>query len=184
MQTVGQHKMIAAGVAAAAVALVAFVLVWFQPQKLLIDERVNEALDAPGPRSEAVPAAGVTGSAAPLNADAEPPLPVGGSFRSLEHATSGRALVLELPDGSRILRLEDLKTSNGPDLVVYLSRLPAGLGWRDYGREFVDLGPLKGNVGNQNYSIPAGTDIETFRSAVIWCRRFAVGFGVAPLDPQ
>ncbi len=68
--------------------------------------------------------------------------------------------------------------------AVYLSRLPAGLGWRDYGREYLNLGPLKGNIGSQNYTIPTEADLAGFRSVVIWCRRFAVGFGVAPLDRQ
>ena len=45
-------------------------------------------------------------------------------------------------------------------------------------------GHLKANRGDQNYVIPAGTDIASFRSAVIWCVRFKVGFGVAPLTPR
>jgi len=52
-----------------------------------------------------------------------------------------------------------------------------------YRNGFIDLGPLKGNRGNQNYAVPAGTDLSKFKSAVIWCRRFLVGFGVAPLLP-
>jgi hypothetical protein len=108
----------------------------------------------------------------------------GGAFRSLEHSTSGEALLIELPDGSRILRLEHLETSNGPDLRVYLSEIPAGDDWHAYGERFVDLGALKGNLGNQNYRIPKGVDVSKYRSAVIWCRRFTVGFGVAPLKPE
>jgi hypothetical protein len=106
-----------------------------------------------------------------------------GGFRSLEHHSTGVARLLRVADGSLFLRFEDLDTSNGPDLVVYLSAREANgdlHGW-DQG-EFVDLGSLKGNVGDQNYLLPAGTDPARYRSAVIWCRRFKVGFAVAPLE--
>jgi hypothetical protein len=92
-------------------------------------------------------------------------------------------VVLRRPGGSLILRLERLSTSNGPDLRVYMSRVPAGSGLHAYRTRFIDLGALKGNRGSQNYAIPAGTDLPAYKSAVIWCRRFAVGFGVAPLLP-
>ena len=66
---------------------------------------------------------------------------------------------------------------------MYLSRVPANSELHAYRTGFIDLGPLKGNRGSQNYAIPAGTDLSAFKSAVIWCRRVAVGFGVAPLQP-
>jgi hypothetical protein len=91
--------------------------------------------------------------------------------------------VLRRPAGRLILRLERLSTSNGPDLRVYLSHVPASADLHAYRTGFIDLGALKGNQGSQNYAIPAGTDLSAFKSAVIWCRRFAVGFGVAPLSP-
>ncbi|MDH3497546.1 MAG: DM13 domain-containing protein, partial [Gemmatimonadota bacterium] len=47
---------------------------------------------------------------------------------------------------------------------------------------FVGLGGLKGNVGDQNYDIPAGTDLTRYRTVTIWCRRFSVNFGSAPLS--
>jgi hypothetical protein len=94
----------------------------------------------------------------------------------------GKAIVLRRPGGSLILRLERLSTSNGPDLRVYLSQVPASGELHAYRTGFIDLGALKGNRGSQNYVIPAGTDLSAFKSAVIWCRRFAVGFGVAPLS--
>jgi hypothetical protein len=81
----------------------------------------------------------------------------------------------------RILRFQDLDTSNGPDLHVYLSELPATDDWRAYGVRYLDLGKLKGNIGSQNYALPEGLDLSRFRSAVVWCERFAVGFGVAGL---
>jgi hypothetical protein len=106
-----------------------------------------------------------------------------GEFSSLEHTTTGAAVVLELEDGSRFLRLDDLDTSNGPDLRVYLSSVPAQDDWYVYDDgDFVDLGALRGNIGSSNYAIPADVDLSRFESAVVWCRRFSVGFGVAPLD--
>ena len=105
-----------------------------------------------------------------------------GEFRSLEHTTTGTARLIALADGSVVLRFDDLDTSNGPDLRVYLSPIAAGPDWHVYGRDALDLGPLKGNRGDHNYVVPRGTDLSRYRSAVVWCRRFTVGFGVAPLD--
>jgi len=104
-----------------------------------------------------------------------------GEFISLEHATSGAASVVELGDGSRFLRIEDLDTSSGPDLRVYLSQAPADGSEDALDDAFVDLGGLKGNQGDQNYEIPDGVDLDDFQSVAIWCRRFSAGFGVAPL---
>ncbi|MGE5290995.1 MAG: DM13 domain-containing protein [Micromonosporaceae bacterium] len=79
------------------------------------------------------------------------------------------------------LRLENLVTSNGPDLRVYLSQVPAGGDVHAYRSRFIDLGPLKGNRGSQNCTVPAGTDLSKFKSAVIWCRRSRCpGHGCAP----
>jgi hypothetical protein len=154
--------------------LLIFVLVWFQPQKLFLNKTVNES--APGVI--------LTAPAGETNRNATPDLQVlrSGSFRSLEHATTGTAVVLRRAAGGLTLRLEHLSTSNGPDLRVYLSHVPASSDLHAYRTGFIDLGALKGNRGNQNYAIPAGTDLSAFKSAVIWCRRFAVGFAVAPLQ--
>ena len=84
--------------------------------------------------------------------------------------------ILTLADGSRLLRIEDLDTSNGPDVKVVLSPDPDG-----YADGAISLGTLKGNKGSQNYAIPNDVDVATFRSVVIWCKRFVVDFGVAPL---
>jgi hypothetical protein len=160
-------------------ALTVFVLVWFQPQKLLVDQRVDEGLPQGVQEEEARPASEGASAREP---QAGPRAIGAGRFRSLEHDTTGRALVLALADGSRYLRFDDLATSNGPELRVYLSEVPAGDDWYAYGERFVDLGALKGNVGDQNYELPDDIDLARYKSAVIWCRRFSVGFGVAPLD--
>jgi hypothetical protein len=178
-----RHRVAALLTAGLAIGVVVFVLVWFEPQKAFLNQTVNEALPVPTATDAAGSAAtspispGSSGAAA---AAAE--TIAAGEFRGLEHRTTGRAVVLKLADGSLVLRFQDLDTLNGPDLHVYLSPVPAGDDIRAYGEGFVDLGPLKGNKGSQNYRIPRGTDLSRYRSAVIWCRRFSVGFGVAPLE--
>ena len=175
-----RHPVVSAA-ALTSVGLIIFVLAWFQPQKLFLNKTVNEPL--PGAIQTAP--AGQADRSATAGGSPQASLQVlrSGLFRSLEHATTGTAVVLRLPDGRLFLRLERLSTSNGPDVRVYLSRVPAGGDRHAYRTEFIDLGPLKGNRGSQNYAIPAGTDLPAFKSAVIWCRRFVVGFGVAPLSP-
>lgn len=106
-----------------------------------------------------------------------------GRFVSQEHDTTGTARVLELADGSRVLRLEGFSTSDGPDVQVWLSDAEAAGddGAYDDGR-YVALGELKATDGNHNYAIPADADLAGLRSAVIWCDRFNVAFGSATLD--
>ncbi|MCA9485612.1 MAG: DM13 domain-containing protein [Nanoarchaeota archaeon] len=90
------------------------------------------------------------------------------------HMTKGEAMVLE--DGSgRYLRFENFEATNGPDLKVYLS---TDLEASDY----VSLGDLKGNIGNQNYEIPEGTDLEKYNNVLVWCEAFGVLFGSADLE--
>lgn len=153
----------------------------FQPWKLWIDEVVNEELPqvTQGGGAPSRGQDGHTGSVDALRVLAT------GQFISHEHATSGTVRVVGLPDGSRVLRLENLDTSNGPALHVWLSNAPVlrgREGWFvfDDGRH-VDLGPLKGNVGNQNYPVPAAVDLGELSSVSIWCERFRVSFGAAEL---
>lgn len=90
------------------------------------------------------------------------------------HNAEGIAKIITLQDGSHIVRLEDFRSTNGPDLYVYLST--------DKGNsDFVGLGRLKGNVGNQNYEIPEGTDLSKYDNVLIWCQAFSVLFGSAEL---
>lgn len=108
-----------------------------------------------------------------------------GELISHEHSTTGTARVLQLEDGSRVLRLEGLDTSNGPDLRVWLTDAPVIEG-RDGWFVFddgasVDLGELRGNQGDANYEIPADVDLDPLTSVSIWCARFAVSFGAAEL---
>jgi hypothetical protein len=107
----------------------------------------------------------------------EPATEASGTFSSDAHPTSGTALVLAgSGTAQRFLRFQDFKTDNGPDLNVYL--VNSGAGGVD---DRVDLGDLKGNIGNQNYELPAGTDVTKYDTVVIWCVRFSVAFGRAAL---
>lgn len=160
----------------------------FQPWRLFTDVEVNEALPgttvtAPADGTGGRP--GDTGEEPAGEEAAAPKVLATGSFISHEHETSGTARVLELADGSRVLRIEDLDTSDGPDLRVWLSDQPVkeGLaGWKvfDDGK-YLELGELKGNKGNANYPIPADADLDELTSVTIWCKRFSVSFGAAAL---
>ncbi|WP_414939215.1 DM13 domain-containing protein [Amycolatopsis sp. cmx-11-51] len=168
-----KRKRVLAVVAAGLVVAVAAGLYWFQPWKLWVNETVQEAL----------PVAPVSESAAP--APKEPAIVATGELISHEHATSGGVRILRAADGSLVLRLENLDTSNGPDLRVWLTDapvVPGKDGWFvfDDGTH-VSAGKLKGNKGSQNYTLPAGTDLARYSSVTIWCDRFDVSFGAAEL---
>src|SRR5918997_1892461 len=93
------------------------------------------------------------------------------------HNAEGMAKVIRLDDSNMILRLENFKATNGPDLYVYLATDKSA-------SDFVDLGRLKGNIGNQNYEIPEGTDFSRYDTVLIWCKAFSVLFGSAELQLQ
>lgn len=108
-----------------------------------------------------------------------------GSFYDIIHVGSGQASVYQLADGSRILRLQSFEVDNGPELHVYLvpiDPVPSSIGIEIPGA--VDLGFLKGNIGDQNYEIPPDLDWSQFKSVVIWCQPFRVPFIAAPLTVQ
>ena len=114
---------------------------------------------------------------------AEPQIVVeaSGSFIDRSHPTEGSAVVLGDGSGQRFLRFEDFRTDNGPDLNVYLSAAPTDAPAGQFDDDFVDLGDLRGNVGSQNYEIPAGLDLDHYSTVAIWCVRFGVVFGAAEL---
>ena len=181
------------------IGLVVFVLVVLQPQKLFIDDKVDEALPGlvvagaaappeqtgtqtpvgqePVATTQAPPADPLEAGLAEAQRTGAPVAVSSGTFSSLDHPASGQAYLVVLPDGSRLLRIEDLDTDNGPDLRVVLSTAEVGTGSYD---DLVELGRLKGNIGSQNYEIPADLDLSGTRSVVIWCERFSSAFGEAP----
>ena len=107
-----------------------------------------------------------------------------GNFRDADsfHKGSGVATIYQLEDGSHVLRFEDFRVTNGPDLRVLLSK---AADISDKGQfqqyEYVELERLKGNIGNQNYEIPGDLMVSDFQSVVIYCKPFHVLFAVAPL---
>lgn len=105
----------------------------------------------------------------------------GGAIDPVHHA-NGIASIYRLDDGQRVLRLENFKSTNGPNLYVYLSGTasPRNSAQLSAAGEF-EVAPLKGNIGNQNYALPAGLDLSKFKSVVIYCKHFHVVFGSAPL---
>jgi hypothetical protein len=158
-----------------------FGLYWFQPWKLFTSKTVNETLPAIEAPADTGPTASPGPTAAPVNR-----LLASGDLITHEHETSGSVKIIQLTDGRIQLAFENLSTSDGPDLRVWLSDQPVvegRAGWHlfDDGR-YVELGPLKANKGNQVYDVPAGTDIDGLTSVSIWCKRFAVSFGAAALQ--
>lgn len=173
-------------------------LLLFEPWLLFVDNEVDE--DLPGGATEVATASGGLDDTGPPptqsdgtggSGDAEPQLTqlAAGDFIDAEHGTTGRAVVLREADGTRYLRLEDLDTSNGPDLHVWITDRPSGgdcegcsdsWGIYDDGA-YLRLGELKANQGSQNYEIPADADLSAMTSVVIWCDRFNVAFGTAPI---
>ena len=91
------------------------------------------------------------------------------------HDAQGDVYTIPLEDGSNVLRLENFQSTNGPDLFVYLST-------DENASEFINLGALKANNGNQNYEIPDDTDLEKYNKVLIWCKSFSVLFGSAELS--
>ena len=168
--------------------VVALPVGWYLLSPLFIDRVVEEEFPV-------VPA---EATAAMEEAMAEPekmmeePMPPGdmasmrilaqGEFYNLAHEGHGKATIYELADGSRVLRFEDFEVLNGPELHVWL--VPVDPVLDTVGVEiagYFDLGPLKGNIGDQNYDLPADLDLSDFKSVVIWCQPFRVPFNAAPL---
>lgn len=141
----------------------------FRPERLFVNAKVSETF--PAMAGEKTGAS--SGSATRL---------VSGSFHSVAHKSSGTATVYKLADGNRVLRFTDFETSNGPDVHVYLvAAKDAADNDTVTGSGFIELGSLKGNIGDQNYDLPPNIDLTRYRAVTIWCRRFSVNFATAPL---
>ncbi|MGH7613970.1 MAG: DM13 domain-containing protein [Gemmatimonadales bacterium] len=133
----------------------------FRPERAFLDTRVSEA--------------------APVDSATVLLL---GEFAPRAHEGRGRAEVLQVADGRRMLRFTEFETLNGPDLQVYLLGSVDAASRRDLDASgFLSLGALKGNAGDQNYEIPADADLAQYRAVSVWCRRFGVNFTTAVLVP-
>jgi hypothetical protein len=157
------------------VGAIALAVAWyaFRPELLFVNKTVNEEL--PVARAGSISMAKGT----------EPMVLAKGDFRGLAHETKGEATVHQLADGNRVLRLTGFETSNGPDVHVYLVAAEVAKDNATVKQAgFLDLGSLKGNKGDQNYEVPADTDLNKYKSVSIWCARFGVNFGAATLGSQ
>jgi hypothetical protein len=137
----------------------------FRPEKLVINQKVNEA--------------------APAALSSEPEALYTGKLEGKVHQTSGRATIYRAADGRHYLRLSDFTTSNGPDVHVLLVRaedkaLDQEIVKGDLDR--VELGALKGSQGDQNYDLPTMVDLNQYQAVAIYCERFQAIFGVAKLE--
>jgi hypothetical protein len=153
-----------------AIAVVAVLVVglwyWFRPDRLFSNVRVDEAMPAAG---------GAAAVAQPLES---------GTFYTILHPTSGKATIYKMADGTHMLRFTNFDTSNGPDVHVYMVAADDAKDAATVERAgFVDLGVIKGNVGDQNYILPGDLDVAKYRAVSIWCKRFSVNFGAAALKP-
>ena len=149
------------------IAAVVVLVAWyaFRPERLVVNRRVNEAMPtAPG--------------------DSSAQNLVSGHFYSILHPTEGTATVYRLGDGARVLRLTSFSTSNGPDVHVYMVAADDAKDVATVQQAgFVDLGVIKGNIGDQNYILGSDLDLGKYRAVSIWCKRFSVNFGAAALKP-
>ena len=118
----------------------------------------------------------------PMPGQQAPDLLASGEFRDADrfHKGSGTAKLYRIPELGHLLRFEEFQATNGPALHVLLATAARPTNRNDLG-EYLDLGPLKGNVGDQNYQIPADTDLASYGSVVIYCRPFHVVFATATL---
>jgi cbb3-type cytochrome oxidase subunit 3 len=155
-------------ISTALVSVVLLVALWylFRPEKLFINKQVNEA--------------------APFALDDADQPAYTGLFKTTIHETAGRASVYRNSNGSLSLKLTDFHTSNGPDVHVVLGKAgdPA-LTKTSPGTalELLEIAPIKGNEGDQVYTLPANVDFSQYNTVVIYCERFRAVFGSAGLQP-
>jgi hypothetical protein len=151
----------------AVIAAVVLPAAWYLGAPLFIDQVVDEALPA-------APAA----AAGPVALSS-------GQFNEIDaiHKGQGKATIYTLPDGKRVLRFEEFRVTNGPDLYVYLAGHAAPRDSRQLHAGAVhEVARLKGNAGDQNYELPDGLDLAAFKSVVIYCKQFSVVFSTAALS--
>lgn len=167
------NRAIVITIAGLAVATTAWAL--FRPELLFIDKSVNESF--PAASTSSAPASGSSASS--------PRTLASGMFHGVAHETRGTATIHELDGGKRVLRFSGFETSNGPDVRVLLIAADDATDNDTVKAAMpIELAPLKGNVGDQNYDLPSGVDLGKYRAVTIWCNRFGVNFGTAGLKGQ
>jgi len=137
----------------------------FRPERLVVNHRTDEAMPT------------VRGGSSTQALES-------GTFYSILHPTQGTATIYQMGDGTRVLRLANFSTSNGPDVHVYMVAAEDAKDAPTVEKSgFVDLGVIKGNIGDQNYALGNDLDLAKYRAVSIWCKRFSVNFGAAALRP-
>jgi hypothetical protein len=150
---------------AVSILLVAVFVAWyaFRPERLFVNKYVDEKLPS-------------------ANSASAPQTIESGTFHSVLHPTQGTATVYRIADGSRVIRFTNFKTSNGPDVHIYMVAADDATDNASVSRAgFLDLGSIKGNIGDQNYALGPDVDLSKYRTVSVWCKRFSVNFGAAPL---
>lgn len=144
----------------------------FRPELLFVQKKVDEKF----------PEVSTASAASTMK---QPELLAQGEFHSVAHDTKGTAAVYQLPDGKKVLRFSNFQTSNGPAVHVYLvAANDASDNDTVKNSAFVDLGDIKGNSGDQNYDLSADLDLSKYHAVTVWCKRFSVNFGTAPLQME
>ncbi len=141
------------------------------------DPAPSVASSAPTAPPSATPTRSPEPTRAPSPTPFEPVTLATGEFSGTDefHFGRGTASIVEVEPGRFHLRLQDFSVRNGPDLYVYLSTAAD-----DYADDALEVGVLKATDGSFGYDLPAGTDPDRFRSAIIWCKQFSHLFAVAP----
>ena len=147
-----------------AVSIPLLVALWwaFRPEKLWINQTVNEA--------------------APFDTSGDPEPIFTGQF---DGKAGGRITVFKKPNGQEYLRLKDLTISGDADAHVELvesGEVSQAQGAAQAGLDSIDLGSLKIEQGDQNYDLPAATDLNKYQVVAIYCEKFHALFGIAKLE--
>jgi hypothetical protein len=154
-------------IAIATLAVVLFVAWYaFRPERLFIDRPVHEQM----------PAASTGSNAQAIES---------GTFYGIAHPTEGTATIYRLRGSALMLRFTNFKTTNGPNVHVYMVAADGAKDNKSVQRvDIIDLGPIKGNIGDQNYMLGPDVDLSKYRAVSIWCKRFSLNFGAASLRPN
>ena len=157
-----KRSVAAAAIVAGTIGFIAGNAFWYLASPLWIDRVVAEGLPA----------------------ELQTKVAVKGAFRDADsvHRGAGTAIVFETMTGAKVLRFTDFKVTNGPDLKVWLVKAGDIKASGDVkASDWLSLGPLKGNIGNQNYIVPQDANLADYKSVVIWCEQFGVLFSAADL---
>jgi hypothetical protein len=189
MEVIGMRKLqMTVKIAAVGFGVVLLVVGWWLLKPLFIDKEINEALPMASQIEQGIEKPADKGKETGEMENKNPTMPVAdketakltsmfeGAFVDGEPGHHAKGKVVTVVNGdTTILRLEDLDATNGPDLHLFLAKPGSKTG------DGINLGKLKGNIGNQNYELPQNTDLSVYSKVVIYCKQFSVDFGYSEL---